>query len=281
MRRVVTLALSLLLLAYPVSAAAEPVRLFYFSPDFSPGNLSVLTQAAEAYFRESKADTRFQAFVRYEDFAREVAAQKPEFVVVPDWANTTGCLGIELRALAKPVRGGESHGRKALVVRPTVRTFDDIAGGSIAATVPPGGSAPDSGLERIRREHPNVKIIPVPKEIDALLAVAFGQVDAAYVSTGQFGLLAGVSPKLGTDLKELGYAESTPFPMIYATAYASDAEIASVESAVATVATTGSGKRLIGLLGYDGWVAVDKTEADARRSKRAGEMCATSKETVR
>jgi len=93
-------------------------------------------------------------------------------------------------------------------------------------------------------------------------------------------LLAGVSPKLGTDLKELGYAESTPFPMIYATAYATDAQIESVRSAVATVATTGSGKRLIGLLGYDGWVAVDKAEVDARRTKRAGAMCGESKETV-
>ena len=269
------------LLAYPASAAAEPVRLFYFSPDFSPGNLSVLTQAAESYFRESKADTRFQAFVRYEDFEREVAAQKPEFVVVPDWANAVGCLGTDLRALAKPVRGGESHGRKALVARPSIRSLRDIANGSIAATVPPEGLAPGSGLERIRREHPGVKIIPVPKEIDALLAVAFGQVDAAYVSTGQFALLAGVSPKLGTDLKEIGYAESTPFPMIYATAYASDAQIDSVRDAVATVAATGSGKRLIGLLGYDGWVSVDKAEADARRTKRAGAMCGASRETVR
>jgi len=281
MRRVVALSLTLILLAYPVSAAAEPVRLFYFSPDFSPGNLSVLTQAAESYFRESNADTRFQAFVRYEDFARELAAQKPEFVVVPDWANAVGCLRTDLRALAKPVRGGQSYGRKALVARAPIRKFADMAKGSIAATVPPGGSAPGSGVDRIRREHPGVKIIPVPKEIDALLAVAFGQVDAAFVSTGQFGLLAGVSPKLGTDLKEIGYAESTPFPMIYATAYATDAEIDSVRSAVATVGNTGTGKRLIDLLGYDGWVSVDKAEADARRTKRAGAMCGASKETVR
>ena len=281
MRRVVALSFALALLAYPASAAADPVRLFYFSPDFSPGNLSVLTQAAESYFRESKADTRFQAFVRYEDFAREVAAQKPEFVVVPDWANATGCLDTELRALAKPMRGGESHGRKALVARRSIRSFADIRDGSIAATVPPGGSPSDPGLARIRREHPRVRIIPVPKEIDALLAVAFGQVDAAFVSTGQFGLLAGVSPKLGTDLKEIGYAESTPFPMIYATAYASDAQIENVRSAISTVASTGTGKRLIGLLGYDGWAPVEKTEADTRKTKRAVAMCESAMESAR
>ena len=281
MRRVVSFALTVALLALPSPAMAEPVRLFFFSPDFSPGNLSVLTQAADAYFREAKADTRFQAFVRFEDFEREFFAQKPEFVVVPDWANGTDCFGSELRALAKPVRGGESHGRKALVARPSVRSIADIGNGSIAATVTPSGAAAGSALERIRREHPGVRIIPVPKEIDALLAVAFGQVDAAYVSTTQFGLLAGVSPNLGTDLKELGYAEDTPFPMIYATAFATDDQVAGVRTAVSTVASSGSGKRLIGLLGYDGWVLVDAGEGVARRTKAAASMCGSSKGTVR
>jgi hypothetical protein len=277
MRRVVQLAFTIALLGAAELAQAEPVRLFFFSPDFSPGNLSVLTQAADAYFRESKADTRFQAFVRFEDFEREFLAQKPEFVVVPDWANDTRCLGSELVALAKPVRGGESHGRKALIARPTVRSVADISKGSIAATMMPGGAAAGSALDRIRREHPGVRIIPVPKEIDALLAVAFGQVDAAFVSTGQFGLLAGVSPKLGTDLKEIGYAESTPFPMIYATPYATSEQADNVRSALSSVASTGTGKRLIALLGYDDWVLVDSAEADARRTKTATSMCGPSK----
>ena len=281
MRRVVLALLVGALLAIPASARADPVRLFYFSPDFSPGNLSVLTQAADAYFRESNADARFQAFVRFEDFEREVAAQKPEFVVVPDWANGTDCLGVELRALAKPQRSGESTGRKALVARPKVRSIADIPEGSIAATVTPSGAMPGSALDRIRREHPGVRIIPVPKEIDALLAVAFGQVDAAFVSSGQFGLLAGVSPKLGNDLEEIGYAESTPFPMIYATAYATSEQVDDVRTAVSGVAGTGTGKRLIGLLGYDEWVLVDAAEGNARRTKPTASMCGSSKKATR
>jgi hypothetical protein len=281
MRRVVYLAFTLALLGSAELAAAEPVRLFYFSPDFSPGNLSVLTQAADAYFRESKANTRFQAFVRFEDFEREFLAQKPEFVVVPDWANDTRCLGSELRALAKPVRGGESHGRKALIARPTVRRVADIAKGSIAATMMPGGAASGSALDRIRRDHPGVRIIPVPKEIDALLAVAFGQVDAAFVSTGQFDLLAGVSPKLGTDLKEIGYAESTPFPMIYATAYATNEQAENVRNALSSVASIGTGKRFISLLGYDDWVLVGAAEAAKPRTKSMASMCKPSKESAK
>jgi len=273
MRRVVLIALACLMLGLPARAHAGNPKLFFFSPDFSPGNLSVLTQAVDAYLREAGTETRFQAFVRFEDFRREVAAQRPDFIVVPDWAATPACLGFELTPLAKPVRGGESVGRKALIARSSVGSLADLRNASIAATVPPGGSPNGSGLDRIRREQPGVRIIQVPKEIDALLAVAFGQVDAAYVSTRQFDMFAGVNPKLGTELKEIGYAEAMPFPLIYATANADSTEIAQIRKAVAGVSTSGTGKRLVGLLGYDGWVVVEDSPAEQRRSAPAAAAC--------
>jgi len=280
MRRVTTIALACLLLALPARADAARAKLFFFSPDFSPGNLSILTQAVDAYLREAGTDTDFQAFVRFEDFRREVAAQQPDFVVVPDWAATRGCVGIDLIPLAKPVRGGESFGRKALIARPEVRSLTELRNASIAATLPPGGSPAGSGLDRIRRQQPGVRIIQVPKEIDALLAVAFGQVDAAYVSTRQFDMFAGVNPKLGSGLKEIGYAENMPFPLIYATANADTAEIAQLQKAIAGVSTSGTGKRLVGLLGYDGWVVVDEASVEQRPASIAG-ACKTVGGNVR
>jgi ABC-type amino acid transport substrate-binding protein len=281
MRRVAIIAFACLLLGLPARAHAAHPQLFFFSPDFSPGNLSILTQAVDAYLREAGAQTRFQAFVRFEDFRREVAAQRPDFIVVPDWAATPACLGFELVPLAKPVRGGESVGRKALIARTSIRGISDLRNASIAATVPPGGSPAGSGLDRIRREQPGVRIIQVPKEIDALLAVAFGQVDAAYVSTRQFDMFAGVNPKLGTELKEIGYAETMPFPMIYATASADDAEIAQIRKAISGVSTSGTGKRLVGLLGYDGWVVVEGPMAQQRGSTTAPAVCTPVERSAR
>jgi ABC-type amino acid transport substrate-binding protein len=273
MRRVVPIALACFLLGLPVRADAAHAKLFFFSPDFSPGNLSILTQAVDAYFREAGTETRFQAFVRFEDFRRELAAQQPDFIVVPDWAATPACLGFDLVPLAKPVRGGESVGRKALIARSGVRSIAELRNASVAATVPPAGSAPGSGLDRIRRENPGVRIIQVPKEIDALLAVAFGQVDAAYVSTRQFDMFANVNPKLGTTLTEIGYAETMPFPLIYSTANADADEIALLRKAIAGVSTTGTGKRLVGLLGYDGWVVVETPIAEQHRPATGPAAC--------
>jgi ABC-type amino acid transport substrate-binding protein len=272
MRRVVCIGLVFLFLAAPVRAQPG-ASLFFYSPDFSPGNLSVLKQAAEAYLAESGMPVRFQAFVRFEDFRRELATQQPEFVVVPHWAGGAECIGPGTRAIAAPVRSGETFGRKALVTSRTVKRVSELASGSIATTVPPGGVAVGSELDRLRREHPTLHVIAVPKDIDALLAVAFGQVSAAYVSIRQLGIFAAANPKLGGELKEIGYAESMPFPMVYATASAKAEQIEKLRSAAMNVAASGTGKRLVGLLGYDGWVAVDSQAQDGLATRSRAESC--------
>lgn len=273
MRRVFWIALLLASTAGPVRA--EPsASLFFFSPDFSPGNLSVLKQAAEAYLREAGLDARFQAFVRFEDFQREFRSQRPLFVVVPEWASTAACLGAQARPIARPVRGGETSGRKALVAPLAVKSVRAIASGSVAATVPAGGGPTGSGLERLRRENPRIRIIPVPKDIDALLAVAFGQVDAAYVSTRQFAMFAAANPKLGSGLREIGYAQPMPFPMIYAGADTNADDVEKMRAAANNVSQSGTGKRLMALLGYDGWMLVESSEGPAgREEKTAANAC--------
>lgn len=270
----------LLCAALPVRAAEGPT-LFFFSPDFSPGNLSVLKQAAEGYLREAGVDAHFQAFVRFEDFRRELLVQNPEFVVVPAWAVAPGCIDSALRPLAKPVRGGEHTGKKALIAPSKISGVGDLGEKTIAATMPPAGTLADSSLERLRREHPRVRIVAVPKDIDAILAVAFGQVDAAYVSTRQFGLFAAANPELGGELREIGYAESTPFPMIYATASANDADVDKMKHAALTAGEVGSGKRLVGLLGYDGWVAASQLDAGGDPAKRAAAGCTSLEERAK
>jgi ABC-type amino acid transport substrate-binding protein len=271
------LAFALTLSAGPVRAADRPT-VFFFSPDYSSGNLSLLTQAAENYLRESGFDARFQPFVRFDDLRREYRAQRPEFIIVPAWVPASGCLDPKLLPIVKPVRGGEYSGQKALIVPPSVQRSADLSGATVAATVPPGGSSEGSGLDRLRREHPGVRVVAVPKDIDAILAVAFGQANAAYVSTRQFGLFAVANPKLGGALREFGYTESMPFPMIYATAYATDDRIAQLKNVALSAAELGSGKRLVDLLGYDGWVAVERDEPAPKPDVRASAACASIEE---
>ena len=247
-------------LAPPCAYAADG-EFFFYSPQVGTGNLSQLKQAADRFLRDSGTSLSFQPFARFEDLQREFGAHRPAFLVVPDWVAMDHCLGEALRPLARPVRDGRVFDRRALVAAKEASSAADIDGGSIAATVPVAGRGSGSEtLARFRREHPDVRVIPVPKDIDALLAVGFGQVDGAFVSMTQFDLLAGVNPALTGSLHEIGYSIATPFPAVYATQYANAEGIAALRKALESGGDTESGQKIVRLLGYDGWKPVSEDE---------------------
>jgi ABC-type amino acid transport substrate-binding protein len=207
-------------------------------------------------------DVRFQAFARLEDLRREVASAPPAFLIAPDWLVATECIDEQLRPIAQPRRGGATSGRRALMAGPAVRTAAQIAGGSVAAAVPAtAGNREDVSIGKFRADHPGIKIIPVPKDIDALLAVGFGQVDAAFVSLAQFEMLERVNPKLTANLREIGYSQESPFPKLYATTRASDDAVAAVVRALGGARERGAGRRMLATLGFDETVALDGAAA--------------------
>jgi len=249
-------------LAIPATACAQNPEFFFFSPDFGPGNLSGLTEAAEAYFDEAEYDVGFQPFARFEDFEREYVRRKPQFVVAPQRVVKDRCLSSKLLPLAHPVRGGQGFGRRSLMAGPAISKTSGLKNGSVAATLPSGSDTIRSAaLAQLRHDFPSIRIIPVPKDIDALLAVGFGQVDAAFVSNTQFGQLAKINPRLTDKLHDLGYTEEIPFPTVYATEFATPQDIEGLRSAMHTINETGTGKRLTALLGYDGWNLVNPADA--------------------
>lgn len=235
-------------------AHAGDAEFFFYSPQVGTGNLSQLKQTADQFFRDARVDLKFQPFARFEDLQREFPRRKPAFLMVPDWAAGNQCLGTRLIRVARPVREGRLFDRRALVATGAAHSPADMAGGSIAATVPTttGGDIIDP-IEQFRIENPGVRIIPVPKDIDALLAVGFGQVDGAFVSMTQFDMLTDVNPALTGSLHEIGYSVATPFPATYATEYADPEMIGRLRQALTNEAMKDSGRRLSGLLGYDGW----------------------------
>jgi ABC-type amino acid transport substrate-binding protein len=149
---------------------------------------------------------------------------------------------------------------------PNIKSAAQIVRGSVAAAIPEvGGSREDVSIGKFRADHPNVKIIPVPKDIDALLAVGFGQVDAAFVSLAQFEMLERVNPKLTGNLREIGYAQESPFPKLYATSRASNAEMAAILSALSSARKSGAGRRMFTTLGFDDTVELEGAGAEPVR----------------
>ena len=266
-RRVIPILFPLLLLAEPPALAQQTASpplpetprvhdMFFFSPDWRPGNINVATTALRQYMAERDVIFRFQAFDRYEDLVREIEARHPPFLQLPVWAAEGADFPAKLTTLSTPVLGGRSSYRKALMAKSDITGLPALAGRSLAATVP--GTGKDEGTAGLQKMLPGlplsngrIGVIPVPKDIDALLALCFGQVDAALVTETEYKKLLAVNPAITQGLITLAYTRDIPFPRYYATEWATPEMREEARRLLAGFGTTTSGQTILALFGYD------------------------------
>jgi hypothetical protein len=272
------------LLAAPILEPRRPgTALFYFfSPDWRPPDLSKLTFAVEQALASADVHVSFQAFTRYEDFERQVRAQPPTFMIAPAWLEgpAAGSFGASFTVIARPVRHGRHHYRKALMTRSNADSIDDLARGSIAATLHSMGSGdPAAVLDAFHLAAGSARIVPVPKDIDALLALSFGQVDAALVTSEQYEQLARTSPAEAERLRVLAFSSEVGLPPVFASTAADAAGRAALLSVLSRLQEVPNGADVLAMLGFDGFVSEERlaAEREAEADKAAaGEASAAA-----
>lgn len=244
------------------AAQADPnasALLYFFSPDWRPPDLGRLTVAVEDALRAGDVHVSFQAFTRYEDFERQVLEQAPDFLIAPAWLDDAGAIspGLSLVVVAQPLRHGKSTYRKALMTRPGIDSMDDLARGSIAATVHSmSGGSPGAVLDAFHLAVDSAKVVPVPKDVDALLALSFGQVDAALVTSEQYEQLARTRPAEADRLRVLAFSPEVRLPPVFASRSADPALRERLRDQLVRLAELPRGSEVLEMLGFDRFVAV-------------------------
>jgi ABC-type amino acid transport substrate-binding protein len=241
----------------PAAPVVDPHRpghaLFYFfSPDWRPPDFSKLAFAVEQALASGNVDVSFQAFTRYEDFDRQVRAQPPTFMIAPSWLEGPegGAAAATFTVIARPIRHGRNVYRKALMTRTNADSIDDLARASIAATLHSMGSGdPASVLGAFHLAAGTARIVPVPKDIDALLALSFGQVDAALVTSEQYEQLARTSPAEAERLRVLAFSSEVGLPPVYAAVSANPAERERLAALLVRLREVPNGADLLAMLG--------------------------------
>lgn len=101
----------------------------------------------------------------------------------------------------------------------------------------------------------DIKILIVPKDIDALLAVGFGMASAAISAENGLEKLAMFNPNHFRELHSLGYSEKDYF-LIAATLKKPDQQETQLLEVLRKMSETDAGKENLKLLGIDGWRTV-------------------------
>lgn len=180
--------------------AAESFAFYYFNPDSPQRNLGQLQHDVVAFFTSREMDVTFQPFGRFLDFDREMHRKPPALVLVPDWYWQRYSRELKLRPVLRTLHEGKPNYKKQLIANVRAPTaIKSTQQRTLAMTTlgPDGSTLLNSILFSKREMNPEkLGIVEVPKDADAVFAVALGQVDMALVSDTNMQQLAHINPRL-------------------------------------------------------------------------------------
>lgn len=198
--------------------ASDQIDFYYFFPDSSQSNLGNLKKGMDTFFTRKNVVIGFQPFSRLSDFVRKVKENVPEFVLVPEWHLNLYGEEFSLKPILIPSRNGKTSYHKVLMVKKDAGIgLKDVEKKTLALTsMGPKGDRilNDILFSSYNIDSKNVKKIKVPKDSDAIFALALGQVDMALVVRENLDKIGRLYPMIIKDLIPLLSSKPVSMPIL-------------------------------------------------------------------
>ncbi|KJV06023.1 hypothetical protein VZ94_14040 [Methylocucumis oryzae] len=239
------------------SIAGTVKTVYFYNPETSVDNFAALKTEFDSYL-SGQGDYSFQPFSERKTFEQMLTGQNQGVYLLSSWHYAQLNAKTPLSAMLVGVVKGELLQRKILLGK-DIASLDQLAGATIA------GAGSDDYLRtqlqqmlatRYAALAPKIKILTVPKDIDALMSVGFGMATAAIASESSFNKLALMNPKQQAQLKILASGEKS-FTLIAAVAKPQQQEEKPLLSVIEAMAQQPNGEKKLKMLGLDGWKRVD------------------------
>jgi ABC-type phosphate/phosphonate transport system substrate-binding protein len=258
---VASLAVMVATLFGPGRAAADdtvPGRIVYFDPDANHQAIVNIATWFTDYLASASVELVFQAVESRDAFERLLTDPKTRYALV----SSTYLAGSDakLEPILVPQVGGDPFYYKVLI-DVGIGDGHDMSGKNLAATVIAKAgstnfkellSSLSAGGVRVEGTH----VIPVAKDIDALLALSFGQVQAALVTPDSVEVLKRINPGVAAKFR-IVYRSS---PILRATMCevgkkSTPKERGSLVSALQRMSQSDDGRKAMRTMGFEGWIA--------------------------
>jgi len=189
---------------------------FFYNSETNINNFSMLKGEFDAYL-STKGGHRFQPFSKRTDFERFVLARTQGVILVSSWHFQRLREQMALDPVMVGMSGNECTHKRVLTAKKSIPDATALRGQRIASA----GSR-DSTITALRKMLPpdqhelidSLKILVVPKDIDALMAVSFGMAKAALTTEGSLHKLQKINPKQHELLHPLATSEGTLLPVV-------------------------------------------------------------------
>lgn len=240
--------------------AAAGQTIFFYNPEANVDSFATLKTEFDTYL-SGQGSYNFQPFSERNTFEKMLADKAQGVFLLSSWHYSQLNAKLPLEAVLVGVNKGEYQQRKILAAKNIVN-ISALAGSTIAG----------AGSEEYMRSQlqqmlgndyatlmPKIKLLTVPKDIDALLAVGFGVANAAISSESSFNKLAQINPKQHAQLKKLAIGEKT-FQLIAAVAKTEKDDESPLLKVIENMGQQAAGEKQLKMLGLDGWKRVESLD---------------------
>lgn len=266
-RFLVLIAFTLFLIHSPIShagpetnAALDGDTLYFYNSETNINNYASLKIAFDTYLSKFGA-FRFQPFSDKDIFENTLLGKQDGGFLLSSWHYRI----LQKKVSITPVLVGVSHGkstqRKVLSAKKQISEVELLKGGKIASAA--NEAYTRTLLSQILGEKSEeilaqVKLILVPKEIDALMAVGFGMADAALTTEDSLEDLSRINQKQYSMLNRLGASEKE-FLTLAVVPKKTTTNTALLEI-LEGMGQAPEGESRLRMLGLDGWRKLTQSE---------------------
>lgn len=210
-------ALAATVLGWPAAPAApDPLVVYFYNPETSVKNFASLKIEFDTYL-SGHGPYQFQPFSDRSTFEESLSLRQNGVFLVSSWHFRQLRHAADLDPALVGVYRGKTTQRKLLAVRKDLRTPGALTGGTVATA----GTEEYTvtvlremmGRENLRMIN-SLKVLTVPKEIDALMSVGFGMAGSALTTESTMTKLSLVNSKLHAMLYQMAVSEESLLPVV-------------------------------------------------------------------
>ena len=244
--------------ALRAEAAPAQQRILFYDPDANHQAIVQVSAWFNRFLQKVEPNLKFQALTSRKDFQAMLKQKDVAFAIVS--SNVLKEVGTKkLEPLLVPAKDNDPYYRK-LLLDAGQGNKGDLRGQNIAATV--GSQDKSSGKKAVLDELTSggvqvseAIVMPVSKDIDALLALAFGQVQAALVTPDSLLILERLNPVAAKSFRQVYEAPKIlRAPLTAVGKRANPALKTKLKEAFLTMSQDSNGRKAMSMLAFNTWM---------------------------
>ncbi|MCP4399136.1 MAG: phosphate/phosphite/phosphonate ABC transporter substrate-binding protein [bacterium] len=248
-------------LAPPFSfGQAEKAIVFFYSSESNINNFKSLKMEFDGYFAKFGA-YEFQPFSEKHTFEQQIDEQQNCLILLSSWHYNNIRDAFHLMPLLVGLRNGYAWQKRLLVASGESTDLNALKSGQIASA----GSIQYTrmllnGMFGNSETVEKLRILIVPKDIDALMSIGFGMAKAAITTDYSLEILAKMNPALYKKISILAESQESRL-LILAAPKRAKGHARQLATIFQEMASEQEGRKKLRMLGLDGWKTFDANDA--------------------